>query len=83
MDKILFLPFFFLFSSQNGCISAGMTDFIAAQADLILPELVVGMLRNMYGTKSTKYCSYCYTNGEFKGGNVTLKEFSELSKEKE
>lgn len=31
------------------------------------------------GTKSTKYCSYCYTNGEFKGGNVTLKEFSELS----
>ena len=38
MDKILF----FLFSSQNGCISAGMTDFIAAQADLILPELVGG-----------------------------------------
>ena len=32
------------------------------------------------GTKSTKYCSYCYTNGEFKGGNVTLKEFSELSR---
>ncbi|MEZ7914057.1 hypothetical protein, partial [Macellibacteroides fermentans] len=30
------------FSSQNGCISAGMTDFIAAQADLILPELVGG-----------------------------------------
>lgn len=32
------------------------------------------------GTKSTKYCSYCYANGEFNGGNVTLKEFSELSK---
>ena len=38
MDKILF----FLFSSQNGCISAGMTDFIAALADLILPELMGG-----------------------------------------
>ena len=34
--------FSFLFSSQNGCISAGMTDFIAALADLILPELVGG-----------------------------------------
>lgn len=32
------------------------------------------------GTKSTKYCSYCYANGEFKGGNVTLKEFSETSR---
>ena len=32
------------------------------------------------GTKSTKYCSYCYANGEFNGGNVTLKEFSELSR---
>ena len=32
------------------------------------------------GTKSTKYCSYCYANGEFNGGNVTLKEFSEISR---
>ncbi|MGZ3920858.1 MAG: zinc ribbon domain-containing protein [Bacteroidia bacterium] len=32
------------------------------------------------GTKSTKYCSYCYEKGEFKGGNLTLKEFSELSR---
>lgn len=32
------------------------------------------------GTKSSKYCSYCYENGEFIGGDVTLKEFSEMSK---
>lgn len=32
------------------------------------------------GSKSVKYCSYCYANGEFKRGNVTLKEFSELSR---
>ena len=32
------------------------------------------------GTKSTKYCSYCYSNGEFNGGNVSLKEFAEASK---
>ncbi len=32
------------------------------------------------GTKSLKYCSYCYANGTFKSGNVTLKEFSELSR---
>ncbi len=33
------------------------------------------------GTGSTKYCSYCYANGEFTGGNVTLKEFAEISRE--
>jgi len=32
------------------------------------------------GTKSAKYCSYCYANGEFKGGNVTVEEFSEFSR---
>jgi len=32
------------------------------------------------GTKSLKYCSYCYNNGEFVGGNVTLQEFSENSR---
>jgi hypothetical protein len=32
------------------------------------------------GTKSTKYCSYCYANGAFVGGNVTLQEFSEISR---
>lgn len=32
------------------------------------------------GSKSLKYCSYCYTAGEFNGGDVSLKEFSEASK---
>ena len=32
------------------------------------------------GTKSKKYCSLCYVNGEFKGGNISLKEFSVLTK---
>ena len=32
------------------------------------------------GTKSTKYCSYCYENGAFIGGDVSLKEFSEMSR---
>jgi hypothetical protein len=32
------------------------------------------------GTKSTRYCSYCYKNGEFVGGNLSLAEFSEFSK---
>ena len=42
-QQIEYLKFFSsLFSSQNGCISAGMTDFIAAQANLILQELVGG-----------------------------------------
>ena len=42
-QQIEWIKFFSsLFSSQNGCISAGMTDFIAALADLILPELMGG-----------------------------------------
>ena len=32
------------------------------------------------GSKSARYCSFCYANGEFKSGNITLKEFSELSR---
>lgn len=32
------------------------------------------------GSKSAKYCSYCYKDGSFVSGNVTLKEFSEWSK---
>lgn len=32
------------------------------------------------GTKSTKYCSYCYENGAFIGGDVSLKDFSEMSR---
>lgn len=33
------------------------------------------------GSKSAKYCGYCYANGEFIGGNLTLKEFSEQSRQ--
>lgn len=32
------------------------------------------------GSKSTKYCSYCYQNGEFIGGNISIQEFSEFSR---
>ena len=32
------------------------------------------------GVQSLKYCSYCYENGEFKGGDVSLKEFSEFTR---
>ena len=32
------------------------------------------------GSKSLKYCGYCYQNGEFVGGNLSLKEFSEISR---
>ena len=32
------------------------------------------------GTKSLKFCSYCFADGEFKGGDVSLKEFSERSR---
>jgi len=32
------------------------------------------------GSKSVKYCSYCYADGKFISGNVTLKEFSEISR---
>jgi hypothetical protein len=27
------------------------------------------------GSKNTKYCSYCYKDGEFVGGNVSLEEY--------
>lgn len=32
------------------------------------------------GTKSSKYCSYCYANGSFKSGDVSINEFAEFSK---
>jgi hypothetical protein len=32
------------------------------------------------GSKSGKYCGRCYENGTFKGGNVSLREFSEWSR---
>lgn len=33
------------------------------------------------GTKSAIYCSYCYTNGAFNGGDVSLNEFSEITRQ--
>ena len=32
------------------------------------------------GTKSRKYCGFCYEDGKFNSGNVTLKEFTEVSR---
>jgi len=34
------------------------------------------------GTKSTKYCSYCFQNGEFVGGETTVEEFQEFCRKK-
>jgi hypothetical protein len=33
---------------------------------------------NADGSKSAKYCSYCYQNGEFTGGDMTVGEFQEF-----
>lgn len=30
------------------------------------------------GTKSEDYCTYCYQNGEFVGGDATMEEFIEM-----
>jgi hypothetical protein len=30
------------------------------------------------GSKNRKYCSYCYQNGEFTNGEMTVKEFQEF-----
>lgn len=32
------------------------------------------------GSKSQKYCSLCYSNGQFNGGDISLQEFSEASR---
>jgi len=34
------------------------------------------------GFKNRKYCSYCYQNGAFVGGEVTVKEFQEICRQK-
>ena len=34
------------------------------------------------GTKSEKYCFYCYQNGAFAGGDTSLKEFQEFCRKK-
>ncbi len=31
------------------------------------------------GSKSKLYCSFCYANGEFVGGNVSLEAFSKMT----
>jgi hypothetical protein len=33
---------------------------------------------NSDGSKNKKYCSYCYQNGEFVGGETTVEEFQEF-----
>jgi hypothetical protein len=35
---------------------------------------------NADGSKSKKYCSYCYQNGAFVGGDLTVKEFQAFCK---
>ena len=37
---------------------------------------------NSDGSKSTKYCSYCYQNGAFTAPNITVKEMQALVKSK-
>ena len=37
---------------------------------------------NADGSKSTKYCSYCYQNGKLQGENMTVKEFQEFCRKK-
>jgi Putative zinc ribbon domain len=34
------------------------------------------------GTKSTKFCSHCYKNGEFTRPNITVKEMQKIVEEK-
>ena len=37
---------------------------------------------NADGSKNDKYCSYCYQNGAFVGGEMTVKEFQEFCRQK-
>lgn len=37
---------------------------------------------NADGTKSNKYCSYCYENGEFKAKDITVEEMQAFVKSK-
>ena len=36
---------------------------------------------NADGSKNTMYCSYCYQNGAFVGGETTVEEFQNYCKE--
>jgi hypothetical protein len=37
---------------------------------------------NADGSKNTTYCSYCYQNGAFVGGDMTLEQFQNFCKQK-
>lgn len=37
---------------------------------------------NADGSKNAKYCSYCYKDGGFVGGNMSLKEFQDFCQQK-
>ena len=37
---------------------------------------------NADGSKNSKYCSYCYQNGAFVGGEMTVGEFQEFCRRK-
>jgi hypothetical protein len=37
---------------------------------------------NADGSISALYCSYCYQNGKFVGGETTVKEFQEFCRQK-
>jgi hypothetical protein len=37
---------------------------------------------NADGSKNTTYCSYCYQNGAFVGGDMTLEQFQDFCKQK-
>jgi hypothetical protein len=37
---------------------------------------------NADGSKSAKYCSYCYQNGQFKSPNMTVAEMQALVRDK-
>jgi len=37
---------------------------------------------NANGSKNDKYCSYCYQNGAFVGGEMSVKEFQEFCRQK-
>ena len=37
---------------------------------------------NVDGSKNGKYCSYCYQNGIFVGGETTVEEFQEFCRKK-
>jgi hypothetical protein len=37
---------------------------------------------NADGSKNTTYCSYCYQNGAFVGGEMTVGQFQDFCKQK-